>query len=232
MQSVPRPAVVTEAIGTALLLWTIVASGIAVTRLPSTRDGSPLLQLSVHAAAIGLVLFAIIVLLGPISGAHLNPVVTLSAVLIGHLPRSWAAWYLAAQTAGAVLGVTAANLTFGLPAVDVAGRVRVGWVLLASEVGATFGLVLLIFLIVRAGGSLRIIGAAVGTYIAAAIVLTPSTAFANPAVTLARTLTDTFSGIAPGSVTGFVAAQVVGAVSAVVVVRRAVQRNRPLVSGA
>jgi len=220
MQTSPWRAAAAETIGTALLLWAIVGSGIAVTRLPGTRDGSLLLQLSVHGLAVGVALLAIIVLLGPVSGAHLNPVVTLAAALLGHLPRARAAGYVVAQLTGGVLGAAVANLTFGLPAFQVATKVRSGGVLLASEVGATFGLVLLIFVMVRTARSLRAIATAVGTYIAAAIVLTPSTSFANPAVTLTRTLSDTFTGIAPGSVAAFVAAQLLGASAAVAFVWR------------
>jgi len=222
----PARAAAAEAVGTALLLWVIVGSGIAVTRLPGIRESSLPLQLTVHGIAVGLALLVLIVLLGRVSGAHLNPVVTLAAVLLGDLPRGRVAGYVAAQLAGGVLGVTAANVTFGLPAVDVSARVRGGGLLLASEVGATFVLVLLIFLLVRTGRSIRAIGAAVGAYIATAIVVTPSTSFANPAVTVARTLSDTFTGIAPGSVPGFVAAQLAGALGAIAAVRWFARRTR------
>jgi len=226
MQTGPVRAAAAEAIGTALLLWAIVASGIAVTRLPVTRDGSLVLQLTVHGLAVGLALLLLIALLGPVSGAHLNPAVTLAAVLVARLPRSRAAGYVVAQLAGGVVGVAAANLTFGLPAIGLSVRARDGGMLLASELGATLALVLLILLMVRGGRSPRAIAAGVGAYIAAAIVLTPSTSFANPAVTLARTLTDTFTGIAPASVAGFVAAQLTGALAAIVIVRRVADRAR------
>jgi glycerol uptake facilitator-like aquaporin len=203
-----------------VLLWAIVGSGIAVTRLALTRDASALAQLAPHALAVGITLVVLIVVLGPVSGAHFNPVVTFAAVLLGHLPRSRTAVYLAAQLVGALLGTLAANLTFGLPTASVAARVRGGPVLLASEVVATLGLVLLIFLMAARGRGARPIGVAVGTYIAVAIVVTPSTSFANPAVTLARTLSDTYTGIAPGSVPGFSAAQLVGAILAIALVRR------------
>jgi glycerol uptake facilitator-like aquaporin len=209
-----------ELVGTGVLLWAIVGSGIAVTRLALTRDASALAQLVPHALAVGLTLTVLIVVLGPVSGAHFNPVVTFAAVLLGRLPRSRTAGYLAAQVVGGVLGTMAANLTFGLPGVTVAGRIRGGPVLLASEVVATLGLVLLIFVLVARGRGARPIGVAVGAYIAAAIVVTPSTSFANPAVTLARALSDTFTGIAPASVPGFSAAQLVGALLAVAVVCR------------
>jgi glycerol uptake facilitator-like aquaporin len=209
-----RRAAAAELLGTALLLWAIVGSGIAV-----TLGDPPIAQLLPHAIAVGLALAAIIAMLGPVSGAHLNPAVTLAAVLLGRLPRSHAAAYTVAQVAGGVLGAVAANLTFGLPAVQLSMRARDGAPLLASEVGATLGLVLLILVMVLAGGTVTRIAMAVGAYIAAAIMFTPSTAFANPAVTLARTLSDTFAGIAPASAPAFIAAQLVGALLAVGLVR-------------
>jgi glycerol uptake facilitator-like aquaporin len=207
-------AVAAETIGTALLLWAIVGSGIAV-----THDGPPIAMLFPHAVVVGLALAAIIVMFGPISGAHLNPAVTLAAVLLGHLPRSRAAAYVTAQLVGGALGTIAANATFGLAAVTVARRTRDGAALAVSELVATLVLVLLIFLMVRAGHGPGNIGAAVGAYIAAALIFTPSTSFANPAVTVARTLSDTFTGIAPASVPWFVIAQLVGALAAVVLVQ-------------
>jgi glycerol uptake facilitator-like aquaporin len=209
-----KRATAAEVLGTALLLWAIVGSGIAV-----THDGPLIAQLLPHAIVVGLALAAIIVMLGPVSGAHLNPAVTLAAVLLGHLPRARAVPYVVAQLVGAVLGAVVANLTFGLPAVTVSTRGRDGLALAASEVGATLVLVLLIFLMVRAGQQVTAIAAAVGAYIAAALIFTPSTAFANPAVTVARTLSDTFTGIAPASAPGFIAAQLVGALLAVALVR-------------
>lgn len=203
-----------ELLGTALLLWAIVGSGIAV-----THDGPLIAQLFPHAIAVGLALAAIIVMLSPISGAHLNPAVTLAAVLLGHLPRARAIGYIAAQLVGGAIGVMVANLTFGLPAVTVSGNGRDGVPLVASEAGVTLILVLLIFLMVRAGRSTSTIAAAVGAFIASALLFTSSTAFANPAVTLARMLSDTFTGIAPGSAPGFLVAQLVGALFAVVAVR-------------
>jgi len=214
-RGVVRRAAAAEALGTALLLWVIVGSGILF-----SSDGPLLAQLIPHAIAIGLALTAIIITLGPVSGAHLNPVVTLAAVLLGHLPRSRAPAYVAAQLVGATLGTLLANVTAGLPVITVAARARDGSTLLVSEIIATLLLVVLIFLLFQAGRSARTIGLAVGGYIAAAIVLMPSTAFANPAVTIGRTLSDTFTGITPASVPAFVAAQVIGALAAVALVRR------------
>jgi glycerol uptake facilitator-like aquaporin len=209
-----RRAAVAELLGTALLLWAIVGSGIVV-----THDGPLIAQLFPHAIVIGLALAVLIVMLAPISGAHFNPVVTLVAVLLGHLPRARAAAYVAAQLVGGVLGVVTANVMSGLAPVAVSGRDRSDPTLVASEVAATLVLVLLIFLMVRAGRSTTAIASAVGAYIAAALIFTPSTAFANPAVTIARTLSDSFTGIAPASVPGFVGAQLVGAVLAAGLVR-------------
>lgn len=207
-------AAAAETIGTALLLWAIVGSGIVV-----SHDGPLIVQLFPHAIVIGLALAAIIVALGPVSGAHLNPAVTLAAVVLGHLPRARAAAYVAAQLAGASLGTVTANLMFGLDAVTVSGRARDGVTLAMSEVAATAGLVMLIFLMVRSGRQVPAIAAAVGAYIASALVFMPSTAFANPAVTIARMLSDTFTGIAPSSVPAFVVAQLAGALLAVGLVR-------------
>jgi len=209
-----RRATVSELLGTALLLWAIVGSGIVV-----THDGPLIAQLFPHAIVIGLALGALIVMFAPISGAHFNPAVTLAAVLLGHLPRSRAAAYIAAQLTGAALGTITANVMFGLDPVTVSGRDRSDPTLVVSEVAATLGLVLLIFLMVRAERTSAAIAFAVGAYIPAALIFMPSTAFANPAVTIARTLSDTFTGIAPGSVPGFVGAQLVGAVLAVALVR-------------
>ena len=214
MRATPWRAFGAEALGTALLLWAIVGSGTIV-----THDGPLIAQLFPHAVVVGLALAVFIVMLGPLSGAHFNPVVTLAAVLLGHLPRRHAPGYVVAQVVGATLGAMLANLTTGLPAVAVSDRARDGAALLASEVAATLVLVLLIFLMVHAQRSVGAIAAAVGAYIGAAIVFTPSTSFANPAVTVARTLSDTFTGIAPASVAGFVIAQLVGAFAAVALVR-------------
>ena len=224
MRPVPLRALGAELIGTALLLWAIVGSGIVV-----AGDGPLLGQLVPHAIAVGIALVALIALIARLSGAHFNPVVTMAAVALGHLPRSHGPSYVAAQLVGAVLGTLLANLAAGLPAVTVSARARDGATLVVSEVVATLVLVLLIVLMVRAGRSVGAIAAAVGAYIGAAIVFTPSTSFANPAVTVARTLSDTFTGIAPASVTGFIVAQLVGGMLAVVAVRALTRR--PSIAG-
>lgn len=196
-----------EFIGTAFLTVGIIGSGIAASRL---SDGDPGFTLVANALATGLVLVAIILALGSVSGAQLNPAVTLVAWMTGGLSRSEALTYALAQLGGAILGAVAANVMFGLGAFSVAAQSRSGWELWMSEVVATFGLVLVIFGLVRSG-RLTAVPFAVGAYIAAAILFTSSTAFANPAATVARSLTDTFAGIAPRSVPMFVIAEFAGA---------------------
>jgi len=196
-----------EFIGTAFLTVSIIGSGIAASRL---SHGDPGFTLVANALATGLVLVAIILALGSVSGAQLNPAVTLVAWMTGGLSRSEALTYALAQLGGAILGAVAANVMFGLGAFSVAAQSRSGWELWTSEVVATFGLVLVIFGLVRSG-RLTAVPFAVGAYIAAAILFTSSTAFANPAATVARSLTDTFAGIAPRSVPMFVIAEFAGA---------------------
>lgn len=213
--------VVAELVGTALLLAAVVGSGImASTRSPADEG----LQLLEAALATGMALAAIIMAVGPVSGAHLNPAVTLAERLLGGGHGRWRGLhrvgaYVAAQVAGGALGVVAANLMFGEPAVSVATTSRTGAGQWLGEGIATYGLVLVIFLMVRDGRGASTIGPAVGAYVAAAHFFTSSTSFANPAVTLARTLSDTFAGVAPVDVAAFVLAQLVGAVAAVATVR-------------
>jgi glycerol uptake facilitator-like aquaporin len=209
-----RRAILAEMLGTALLLWAIVGSGIVV-----THDGPLIAQLFPHAIVVGLALGALIAMFAPVSGAHFNPVVTLAAALLGHLPRSRVAAYIAAQLVGGVLGTMAANIMSGLAPATLSVRDRSDPTLVVSEAAATLVLVLLIFLMVRAERSSTAIAAAVGSYIAAALIFTPSTSFANPAVTIGRTLSDTFTGIAPASAPSFIGAQLIGAVVAVGLVR-------------
>ena len=196
-----------EFIGTAFLTAGIIGSGIAASRL---SHGDPGFTLAANALATGLVLVAIILALGSVSGGQLNPAVTLVAWMTGGLSGSEAITYAVAQLGGAILGAVAANVMFGLGAFSVASQTRSGWELWASEVVATFGLVLVIFGLVRSE-RLTAVPFAVGAYIAAAILFTSSTAFANPAATAARSLTDTFAGIAPRSVPMFVIAEFAGA---------------------
>jgi len=204
-----------EALGTAFLVAVVIGSGIAASQLSPGDVG---LQLFENAAATAAGLVAIILALGPVSGAHLNPVVTLADRVFGGLTSTEAATYIGAQFVGGAIGAVVANVMFSLPAVELSTHTRSSGALWTSEVVATFGLLLVIFGVVRSGRS-AVAPLAVGAYIGAAYFFTSSTSFANPAVTVARTLSDTFAGIAPGSVAAFVAAQVVGATLAIGAVR-------------
>ena len=199
-----------EAIGGAFLLATVVGSGIMGERL---AGGSAALALLANSLATGAALVALILALGPISGAHLNPLVTLAAAWSGSLAWRDVPAYAAAQVSGAIAGVAAANAMFELPVLSLSQHARRGPAQLLSESIATFGLLL----VVQTCGRLRdstALAVAVGAYIAAAYWFTASTSFANPAVTIARSLTDTFAGIQPADVLGFIAAQAAGAVAA------------------
>lgn len=204
-----------ELVGTALLLVAVVGSGIAAGRLSPGDTG---LQLLESAAATGAALVAIILAVGAVSGAHLNPVVTLADRFLGGLDTPAAGAYIGAQLAGGVLGTVIANLMFDLPGVEWSTTDRAGGGLWLGEVVATFGLLLVVFGVVRSGRA-SVAPFAVGAYIGGAYLFTSSTSFANPAVTVARTLSDTFAGIAPASAPGFVVAQLLGASLAVGAVR-------------
>ena len=209
----PR-ALVGEFIGTAFLLAGVVGSGIMAERL-SEDIGVVLLA---NAAATAGVLLVIIYMFGPVSGAHFNPVVTLAEASLGD--RRWAEVipYIVSQVAGGVFGTILANLMFDLDAVNVSTKARTGSHLWLAEVVATYGLVLVIFMLVRSG-RLKLVAGAVAAYIGAAYWFTASTSFANPAVTVGRTLSDTFAGIEPASAPMFVAMQLVGAALAALTVR-------------
>jgi arsenate reductase len=194
-----------ELLGSALLAATVVGSGIAAQRLSPDDAG---LQLLENALITGAVLVALILALGPVSAAF-NPVVTLVERAFGAITTTAAAVFIAAQVAGCCLGVVLANLMFDLSAVDVSGKERTGGALWLGEVVATFGLLVVIFGVVRSGRAAHV-AYAVGAYITAAYWFTSSTSFANPAITISRTLSDTFAGIAPSSVPGFVAMQLLG----------------------
>jgi len=211
-----------EFIGTALLLTAIIGSGIAAQRFSPNEIGLELLE---NAAATGAALAAIILALGPISGAHLNPVVTLADRILNGTAWHECLVYWTAQVGGGIVGAIVANLMYSLPAVALSHKVRSGSGLWLGEVVATFGLVLVIFGIVHAGQKTAV-AYAVGAYVAGAYWFTSSTSFANPAVSLARTLSDSFAGIAPASVPPFILAQVVGAVLAAVSVRALYPRPR------
>ncbi len=203
-----------EFLGTAILVAGVVGSGIMAQRLSPNDVG---LQLLENAIATGGILFILIATLGPVSGAQFNPVVTAADAWFGGLAKRDVLPYLVAQVGGACAGAILANLMFGLTAVNISTHVRDGSSTLLSEVVATFGLLLVIFGLVR-GGRSSWIPAAVASYIVGAYWFTSSTSFANPAVTVGRTLSDTFAGIAPVSVPGFVVAQCIGAAVAVAAV--------------
>lgn len=201
-----------EFLGTALLVAAVVGSGIAAQRLSPNDVG---LQLFENAAATAAALVAIILAVGTVSGAHLNPVVTIADRLLGgHIRWRDTAAYIVAQIAGGIAGAMLANLMYALPAVELSTKTRSGGNLWLSESVATFGLRLVIFGVVR---SRRAAAApfAVGAYIGAAYFFTSSTSFANPAVTIARTLTNTFSGIESSSAPMFIVFQIIGAAVAV-----------------
>jgi glycerol uptake facilitator-like aquaporin len=201
----PRRALA-EFVGTAFLVAAIIGSGIAASNLSPNDHGLELFENAVVTAAA---LIAIILAVGPVSGAHLNPVITLSDWILGGVRRGEAAVYVGAQVLGGMLGAIVANLMFDLPAVEISQAQRSGSGLLLGEVVATLGLVLVVFGVVRSRRA-GIAAFAVGAYIGAAYFFTSSTSFANPAVTLARTLSNTFAGIAPSSVPAFIVAQLVG----------------------
>ena len=194
-----------ELVGSALLAATVVGSGIAAQTLSPDDVG---LQLLENALITGAVLVALILALGPVSAAF-NPVVTLAERAFGAITSAAAAVFVAAQVLGCCLGVVLANLMFDLPAVELSTRERATGGLWLGEVVATFGLVVVVFGVVRSGRSAHV-AYAVGAYITAAYWFTSSTSFANPAITVGRTLTDTFAGIAPSSVGVFVLVQLLG----------------------
>jgi glycerol uptake facilitator-like aquaporin len=203
-----------ELIGTAFLVAAVVGSGIAASRLSPHDVG---LQLLENSLITGAALVALILALQPVSAAF-NPVVTLVERALGLISSREAAGLVVAQVAGGVIGVVAANLMFELDAVSISGHDRSGWGVALGEAVATMGLVLVIFGSLRAGRN-ETLAFAVGGYIAAAYWFTSSTSFANPAVTIARMLSDTFAGIAPSSVPVFVVMQLVGGAIALVLVR-------------
>jgi glycerol uptake facilitator-like aquaporin len=196
-------------------LIAVIGSGIAAKSLSPCDTGLELLE---NAAATGAALVAVILAVGSVSGAHLNPVVSCADALFRGLRLVELGAYVVAQVVGAAVGVVIANLMFSLPAVSVSSHVRSGTGLWLGEVVATFGLLLVVFGVTR-GGRGNAAPFAVGAYITGAYFFTSSTSIANPAVTLARTLSDTFAGIAPPSVLPFVVAQLVGTALACVTVR-------------
>lgn len=203
-----------EAVGTAFLLATVVGSGIMGERL---AGGNVAIALLANTLATGAGLVALILTFGPISGAHFNPVVTLADAWEGNRPWSDVPTYIAAQVLGALLGVAVAHGMFGEPVFAASQHVRSGLAQLLSEFVATFGLLSIIWGVSRRNAQFTPF--AVGAYITAAYWFTSSTSFANPAVTLARSLTNTFSGIRPVDAPGFIVAQILGALSATALFR-------------
>lgn len=204
-----------EFLGSAMLVAVVIGSGIAAARLSPTDVGLQLLENAIATAA-GLV--AILLAFGPVSGAHLNPAVSVADWLLGGLSARTLAGYVVAQVSGCVLGCVVGNLMFSEPAVALSDKARSGGGLWLAEGVATFGLLVLVVGLARTG-RLSVAPFAVGAYIGSAYFFTASTSFANPAVTIGRMLTDTFAGIAPSSVPGFVLAQAAGGAVALVAVR-------------
>lgn len=199
-----------EGVGTAFLLAAVVGSGIMAAKL---AGGNGALALLCNALPTGAALIVLILLFGPVSGAHFNPAVSLAFAVRGELAWPLAALYVAVQIAGGLCGVWAAHLMFELPVLQLSATVRTGEAQWLSEVFAAFGLVLTILGCLARNASA--VPYAVGLYITAAYWFTASTAFANPAVTLARAFSDTFAGIAPAGAPAFIAAQLAGALAAV-----------------
>lgn len=203
-----------EGLGSFFLFATVIGSGIMAANLSQGNDAVALLG---NTLATGAILFVLITMLGPISGAHMNPAVSLVAASRGELRWIDAAAYIAAQLAFGILGAWAAHLMFDLPLLQLSAKARTGLGQWAGEAIATFGLILTIL------GTVRFrrewVAPAVALYITAAYWFTSSTSFANPAITVARSLSDTFAGIAPSHVPMFIAAQLLGAALAALVAR-------------
>jgi glycerol uptake facilitator-like aquaporin len=206
--------VVAEVLGTSFLLAAVVGSGIMAERLAGADVALALLA---NTVTTGAALLALILTFGPVSGAHFNPIVSLSSLLARELNWKVFAVYGCAQIAGAVVGVMLANTMFSLPVISFSHHARGGVEQLLSEFVASFGLVMVIAGVARRGWN--VVALAVAAYISAAYWFTPSTSFANPAVTIARSLTDTFTGIAPSNVPGFLLAQAFGGVTATLLCR-------------
>lgn len=213
-QPVLARQLVAEALGTGLLLATVVGSGIMAERL---ADGNVAIALLGNTIPTGAILFVLIVMFGPISGAHFNPAVTVSMLMTRKIEALPAALFVLVQISGGILGVWAAHMMFDMDVLQASTKIRTGPGQWFSEGIAAFGLVLVVFLAGRR--SLETVAAAVGLYITAAYWFTASTSFANPAVTIARSLSDSFAGIRPMDVALFILAQLLGALLAVFVVR-------------
>ncbi|MCB0865108.1 MAG: aquaporin family protein [Solirubrobacterales bacterium] len=209
-----RRRLLAEFLGSAFLAAVVIGSGIAAASL---SDGNTSLALFENAAVTAAGLFAIILMFGPVSGGHFNPVVSLVDSFFGGLSLRDACAYVPAQVAGCFTGAVVANVMFELSAISISTTHRASEAHLLAEVIATLGLLLVIFSLARTGRSATA-PAAVGAYIGAAYFFTSSTSFANPAITIGRMFSDTFAGIAPASVPAFVIAQLVGGVVAIIAI--------------
>jgi arsenate reductase len=204
-----------EFLGSAFLAAIVIGSGIAAQRLSPGDTGLELLE---NAAATAVGLFAIILMFGPVSGAHFNPVVSFADATLGGISWRDAAAYLPAQVAGCITGAVTANVMFGLQAVSISTKDRASGPHAFSEVIATAGLLLVIFALARTGRAATA-PAAVGAYIGAAYWFTSSTSFANPAITIGRMFSNTFAGIAPSSAPVFILAQLGGGIAGALIIK-------------
>ena len=211
-----------EALGTAFLLATVIGSGVMAFRL---AGGNGALALLCNTIPTGAILTVLILTLGPVSGAHFNPAVSLAFAMRRELPWWLAGLYVACQVAGGSLGVWAAHVMFQLPIWQFSTTVRSGTGQWFAEAVATFGLVLVIIGCLARNAAA--VPYAVGLYITAAYWFTASTSFANPAVTIARALSDTYAGIAPAGIAAFIVAQLIGALLAVAVARWLYVSSKP-----
>ncbi len=212
-----------EWLGSAFLAAIVIGSGIAAQQLSPGAVG---LELFENAAATAAGLFAIILMFGPVSGGHFNPVVSFVDAAFGGLRWGDAAAYLPAQVAGCISGAVVANLMFSRAAVSISTKHRASGAHFFSEVVATLGLLLVIFALARTGRG-RLAASAVGAYIGAGYFFTSSTSFANPAITIGRMFSNTFAGIAPSSVSSFIGAQVVGGLVAIAAIKALYPRFTP-----
>lgn len=209
-----RVAAIAECAATAFLVMAVVGSGIAAERLCMGNVGLALLA---NALATAAALFVLILVFAPISGAHMNPCVTLTTAVVGGFDWAAVPAYVVAQVAGAMLGTALANMMFDLPAWELSTHVRTGAGQWLAEIIATVGLLGAVWGCMKYGTTT--VASAVASYIGGAYWFTASTSFANPAVTIARAFTNSFSGIRPTDVAGFIAAQGVGAILVIVVLR-------------
>lgn len=206
---------IAEYLGSLSLAAVVIGSGIAAQRMSPGDVG---LQLLENAAATAAGLYTIILVFGPISGGHFNPVVSLADAALGGLPWRHVAAYVPVQVAGCISGAVLVNVMFGADPVSISDTERLGFALGIGEVVATVGLLMVIFSLARTDRP-HVTPAAVGAYIGAAYFFTSSTSFANPAITIGRIFSDSFAGIAPASVLPFIAAQLIGGAVAILLLR-------------